>query len=58
MKNAFIHILPKNPPIHVLPINDLKKHSESLEKICACKPEIKGEGETILVIHNAYDGRL
>ncbi len=40
---------------HVLPINDTKKHIESY--LCSCKPEIKIEGENMLIIHNSFDGR-
>ena len=36
---------------HVIPVDDLQSHEESIE--CACKPRI----EDRLVIHNAYDGR-
>jgi len=50
-----IYIEPKHPPIHILPIGDLKPHKEELK--CECKPEIKGENETLIIIHNAYDGR-
>lgn len=44
---------------HVLPVNDLKPHSESGTR-CKCDPVISedhdGTGHT-LVIHNSYDGR-
>lgn len=41
---------------HVLPIDDLKKHSEN--SICECHPtsQILENGD-ILIIHNSYDGR-
>jgi hypothetical protein len=51
-----MYINPKQPPIHVLPIDDLKPHEEEGLN-CECKPTIQGEGETLIVIHNAYDGR-
>lgn len=41
---------------HILPVDDLKPHNESGEW-CKCAPEIRREGEHVLVIHNAYDGR-
>ena len=41
--------------IHILPMNDLKEHDESMA--CACRPEIKDEGNGYIIIHNAYDGR-
>jgi hypothetical protein len=42
--------------LHILPLNDLKEHTESDD--CGCKPRVEyvGEGEK-LVIHNSYDGR-
>lgn len=44
MKSAFINILPKHPPLHVLPINDLKPHKE--EGLgCPCNPQVKGDGQ-------------
>ena len=43
-----IYIEPKHPPIHILPIGDLKPHKEGLK--CECKPEIKGENETLIII--------
>lgn len=42
--------------VHVLPLNDLKLHSEGGE-YCHCKPRIERESEAVIVIHNAYDGR-
>lgn len=43
--------------IHILPINDIKEHTE--DTTCACNPEVKIEEESgsIIVIHNAFDGR-
>jgi hypothetical protein len=42
--------------LHVIPINDLKDHSE--DSICECNPkaEILENGD-MLIIHNSYDGR-
>jgi len=43
--------------IHVLPVNDLKEHTETDD--CACHPRIEyvgGEGGKV-VVHNSYDGR-
>jgi len=43
--------------IHVLPLNDLKSHSETGTR-CACQPRIEnGERGNVIVVHNAYDGR-
>lgn len=46
----------KNPPIHVLPENDLKSHVEE-GSLCPCSPRVEVSGESFIVIHNAYDGR-
>lgn len=40
---------------HVLPVGDLKKHTESYT--CECKPIVEHEGGNIIVIHNSFDGR-
>ena len=42
--------------IYVLPVNDLKEHSETDD--CECHPRIEyvGEGGKV-VVHNSYDGR-
>lgn len=40
---------------HVLPINDVQEHTESA--FCECNPTVKQEGEHLIVIHNAFDGR-
>lgn len=42
--------------IHVLPVNDLKEHTESDD--CECQPRVEyvGEGGKV-VVHNSYDGR-
>lgn len=42
-------------PLHVVPINDTSPHEESVT--CACAPRSEGVNGTLLVIHNAYDGR-
>ncbi len=36
---------------HILPINDLRQHLESI--YCFCKPQKNG----LLIVHNAFDGR-
>lgn len=38
---------------HVLPLNDLKPHTES--EHCKCQPQIMENGA--LIVHNAWDGR-
>lgn len=42
--------------VHVLPLDDLKEHTQSDD--CECHPKIEyvGEGGKV-VVHNAYDGR-
>ena len=40
---------------HVLPLNDIKEHRESY--VCHCLPEVKYEGENMIVVHNSFDGR-
>ena len=40
---------------HVLPIDDLKEHSES--STCDCKPTLKMENNNMIFIHHSYDGR-
>lgn len=40
--------------INVLPVNDLKEHTE--DSICDCLPVVLMEDE-IVVVHNSYDGR-
>lgn len=39
--------------IHILPVNDLKEHEESVH--CHCQPKVDWVDE--IVIHNAYDKR-
>lgn len=42
--------------IHVLPLNDLKEHMESID--CECHPKLTYVGEgNLIVTHNSYDGR-
>lgn len=36
---------------HVIPLNDLQEHTESVE--CACGPWMDGSA----IVHNSYDGR-
>lgn len=40
---------------HVIPINDLIDHIESVE--CPCDPEVKYTSDGELVVHNAIDRR-
>lgn len=42
--------------VHVLPVDDLKEHTETDD--CECHPRIEyvGDGGK-LVVHNSYDGR-
>lgn len=43
--------------IHVLPINDVREHEES--RSCWCEPDLQypDEGDSIIVVHHAEDGR-
>jgi hypothetical protein len=41
--------------INIIPINDLKPHTENSS--CACKPNILWQDEEMIVIHNSYDKR-
>lgn len=42
--------------INILPINDLKPHTE--ESTCECHPSVEfTEQGDMMIIHNAYDGR-
>lgn len=42
--------------VHVVPINDLKRHDENGTH-CACDPRTEDVGEGKMIVHNAYDGR-
>lgn len=46
----------KDNRIHVVPLDDLKPHTEGGEW-CACAPRVEAAGGGKVVIHNAYDGR-
>lgn len=41
--------------IHVLPVNDLKEHTE--DTTCECGPTVIQEDGELIVVHNAFDGR-
>lgn len=41
--------------VHVLPVNDLREHSESIA--CECRPRVEQYDSHSLVIHNSWDGR-
>lgn len=40
---------------HVTPVNDIQEHAESV--MCECCPKVEMEGEHLIVVHNAFDGR-
>ena len=40
---------------NILPINDLKEHSEN--STCECNPKVIFENGEMIIIHNSYDGR-
>ena len=41
--------------IHILPINDIKEHTE--ESTCVCHPSVIFENGEMIIIHNSFDGR-
>lgn len=41
--------------INILPVNDLKEHTEN--STCECRPVVEFSNGEMLVIHNSYDGR-
>jgi len=43
------------PDVHVLPIDDLREHVESVE--CWCEPRIEGEGPSFVIVHHSADKR-
>lgn len=40
---------------HVIPLNDLKEHTENTT--CECCPSVEFENGEMIVIHNSFDGR-
>lgn len=40
---------------HVMPINDKEPHEESTT--CECEPKVEHINGSMIVIHNAFDGR-
>lgn len=50
---------------HIYPLNDLEEHfTECVYPAigspycpCKCNPEFKEEGESLLIVHNSFDGR-
>ena len=52
--------LPEMPKyIHVVPVDDLEPHEERYMDgyECKCEPRIEVINDTVLVIHNSFDGR-
>lgn len=45
--------------IHIVPVNDTEEHEERYMEgyECKCEPKIEPIHDTILVIHNSFDGR-
>ena len=41
--------------IHVVPLNDLKEHIDSVA--CRCRPSVEMVKRSRVVIHNSFDGR-
>jgi hypothetical protein len=42
---------------HVVPVDDLKKHSEDSAVPCDCDPKVQMEDGDMILVHNSYDGR-
>jgi len=40
---------------NVLPVNDLKEHTES--EFCECEPKVEIVNGIAIITHNSYDGR-
>ena len=40
---------------HVLPIDDLKEHTE--DTTCECHPKVLHENGNMIIVHNSFDGR-
>ena len=55
--------IPYVPPIHIIPVNDDKKHRDKIELnkpiYCECIPDISiyKKEQRFIIIHKAYDGR-
>lgn len=47
------------PPVHVVPVKDLREHETERGADCWCEPRVEfEEGSTgLLIIHEALDGR-
>lgn len=41
--------------VHVVPVKDLREHTETRD--CWCHPDLVNEWRTVVVVHNALDGR-
>ena len=41
--------------LHIIPLNDLKEHTE--ESTCECCPELIIENGEMIFVHNSYDKR-
>lgn len=41
--------------VHVLPVDDLKEHVESVD--CPCQPYVEVIGASLLIVHHSWDGR-
>lgn len=40
---------------HVLPVNDIKPHNESM--FCECAPKTIKDKNGFVIVHNSFDGR-
>lgn len=44
----------ENETLNILPLKDLKQHSETI--YCRCKPRIDND-KILVIVHNAFDAR-
>lgn len=40
---------------NILPVDDIRPHRE--DEKCQCNPEVEDLGGSIMIYHNAFDGR-
>lgn len=43
----------ENRPYHLISIDDIKNHEDSV--YCRCKPKFEEENNTLVIIHNTFD---
>jgi hypothetical protein len=40
---------------HIIPVGDLKEHTDS--EFCECEPKVEESDGNVFIVHNSYDGR-